>query len=172
MKEEEPEPKAKKASAKAGKPRRSRKSKGGAGTNPVDEVMKIYNSPMGRLVRKGVSAGIIIFPCLYTMDFYAYCQRLGEAMSNPSIMYQGQLGNGETVMVDDYREAYWWLKNKTPEDSRVMAWWDYGYQIAGIANRTTIADGNTWNHEHIATLGRSAWLPPRKGIAHDGEAPR
>merc|ERR550514_317768 len=57
-------------------------------------------------------------------------------------------------MVDDYREAYWWLKNKTPQDARVMAWWDYGYQIAGIANRTTIADGNTWNHEHIATLGR------------------
>ena len=162
VKEEEPEPKAKKASAKAGKPRRSRKSKGGAGTNPVDEVMKIYNSPMGRLVRKGVSAGIIIFPCLYTMDFYAYCQRLGEAMSNPSIMYQGQLGNGETVMVDDYREAYWWLKNKTPEDSRVMAWWDYGYQIAGIANRTTIADGNTWNHEHIATLGKCLVSPEKE----------
>ena len=34
-----------------------------------------------------------------------------------------------------------------------MAWWDYGYQITGIANRTTIADGNTWNHEHIALLG-------------------
>ena len=29
-----------------------------------------------------------------------------------------------------------------------------------LGNRTSIADGNTWNHEHIATLGRSAlsWL--------------
>jgi hypothetical protein len=35
-----------------------------------------------------------------------------------------------------------------------MAWWDYGYQINGMANRTTIADGNTWNHEHIALLGK------------------
>ena len=35
-----------------------------------------------------------------------------------------------------------------------MAWWDYGYQISGVANRTTIADGNTWNHEHIALLGK------------------
>ena len=26
-------------------------------------------------------------------------------------------------MVDDYREAYWWLRDHTPEDSRVMAWW-------------------------------------------------
>jgi len=31
-----------------------------------------------------------------------------------------------------------------------MTWWDYGYQINGIAERTTLADGNTWNHEHIA----------------------
>ena len=43
-----------------------------------------------------------------------------------------------------------------------MAWWDYGYQIAGIANRTTIADGNTWNHEHIATLGRCLTAPEKR----------
>lgn len=36
-----------------------------------------------------------------------------------------------------------------------------GYQIAGIGNRTTIADGNTWNHEHIATLGRCLTAPEK-----------
>ena len=66
---------------------------------------------------------------------------------------------GEIIMVDDYREAYWWLRDNTPEDARVMAWWDYGYQITGIGNRTSIADGNTWNHEHIATLGRCLSAP-------------
>jgi len=40
-----------------------------------------------------------------------------------------------------------------------MAWWDYGYQITGIGKRTSIADGNTWNHEHIATLGRILTAP-------------
>jgi len=44
----------------------------------------------------------------------------------------------------------------------VMAWWDYGYQITGIGNRTTIADGNTWNHEHIALLGRCLTSPEEK----------
>lgn len=58
-------------------------------------------------------------------------------------------------ILDDFREAYWWLRDNTPEDSRIMAWWDYGYQINGVANRTTIADGNTWNHEHIALLGKA-----------------
>lgn len=46
-------------------------------------------------------------------------------------------------LVDDYLDAYNWLHQHTPTDARVMAWWDYGYQINGIANRTTIADGNT-----------------------------
>ena len=53
-------------------------------------------------------------------------------------------------ILEPLRQAYTWLKDNTPEDARVMAWWDYGYQIAGIANRTTIADGNTWTlgHQH------------------------
>jgi asparagine N-glycosylation enzyme membrane subunit Stt3 len=45
----------------------------------------------------------------------------------------------------------------------VTAWWDYGYQITGIANRTSIADGNTWNHEHIANLARSLTATEEKG---------
>lgn len=39
---------------------------------------------------------------------------------------------------------------------------DYGYQISGIANRTTLADGNTWNHEHIATIGRILTAPEKE----------
>ena len=74
--------------------------------------------------------------------------------SEPQIIVSGRGPNGERVVLDDFREAYWWLRNNTPEDSRVMAWWDYGYQINGVANRTTIADGNTWNHEYIALLGK------------------
>ena len=97
--------------------------------------------------------------------FYTYSRRVAQSMSNPSLMYYQRLGDGSTVLIDDYREAYWWLRDNTPEDSRVMAWWDYGYQLNGIANRTTIADGNTWNHEHIATLGRCLVSPEDKAHA-------
>jgi asparagine N-glycosylation enzyme membrane subunit Stt3 len=30
--------------------------------------------------------------------------------------------------------------------------WDYGYQIAGMANRTTLVDNNTVNVTKLATL--------------------
>lgn len=51
------------------------------------------------------------------------------------------------------REAYYWLWQNTPPDAKVMSWWDYGYQIAGMANRTTLVDNNTWNNSHIALVG-------------------
>lgn len=96
---------------------------------------------------------------------YDYSKEMAQNMSNPSIMFQARLQDGTVIMVDDYREAYWWLRDNTPYDARVMAWWDYGYQITGIGNRTTIADGNTWNHEHIALLGRCLTSPEKKAHA-------
>jgi len=36
-----------------------------------------------------------------------------------------------------------------------MSWWDYGYQIAGMADRPTLVDNNTWNNTHIATVGKA-----------------
>ena len=59
-------------------------------------------------------------------------------------------------ILDDFREAYFWLRQNTDEHTRVMSWWDYGYQIAGMANRTTLVDNNTWNNSHIALV--RTWL--------------
>ncbi|CAH0522098.1 unnamed protein product [Peronospora belbahrii] len=55
---------------------------------------------------------------------------------------------------DDYREAFAWLRQNTPENAKILSWWDYGYQIATLANRTVLVDNNTWNNTHIATVGR------------------
>lgn len=42
-----------------------------------------------------------------------------------------------------------------------MSWWDYGYQITGMANRTVLVDNNTWNNTHIATVGRAMASPEK-----------
>jgi len=96
------------------------------------------------------------------LEYRKHSEQMALQFSNPQLMFKTPLQNGQTVMVDDYREAYFWLRDKTPQDSRVLAWWDYGYQITGIGNRTSIADGNTWNHEHIATLGYCLTAPVKK----------
>mmetsp|Transcript_52508 Transcript_52508/g.94171 ORF Transcript_52508/g.94171 Transcript_52508/m.94171 type:complete len:840 (-) Transcript_52508:53-2572(-) len=90
----------------------------------------------------------------YRKEFIEYCEGAAPGFSSPGLVYQAQMRNGQSVIVDDKLKGYEWLKDNTPPDSRVLAWWDYGYQITGIGNRTSLADGNTWNHEHIATIGR------------------
>lgn len=56
------------------------------------------------------------------------------------------------MILDDFREAYYWLRQNTNDEARVMSWWDYGYQIAGMGNKTTLVDNNTWNNSHIALV--------------------
>merc|ERR1719265_576039 len=94
--------------------------------------------------------------------FVKHCDQVARSLSNPQVVYKVQLQDGRDVLVDDYLRGYEWIDQNTPKDARVMAWWDYGYQITGIAKRTSIADGNTWNHEHIATLGRTLTSPEKK----------
>ena len=125
----------------------------------------VYQWTIVRLLRK-VVAGAAVFAAYkyhhYAIEFFNSSKELSVGLSHPSIMFQATLRDGTPIIVDDYREAYWWLRDHTPEDARVMAWWDYGYQITGIGNRTSIADGNTWNHEHIALLGRCLTSPEKR----------
>ena len=62
--------------------------------------------------------------------------------------------DGSRIIFDDFREAYYWLRQNTPEDAKVMSWWDYGYQITAMANRTILVDNNTWNNTHISRVGQ------------------
>ena len=45
-----------------------------------------------------------------------------------------------------------------------MSWWDYGYQITGFSNRTTLVDNNTWNNTHIATVGLAMSSPENEAF--------
>jgi dolichyl-diphosphooligosaccharide--protein glycosyltransferase len=116
-----------------------------------------------RGLRLAVSAWAIQQIIPRAQEFRSTSNQIAKQISHPTIITKGRnKQNGEDVLVDDYRQAYFWLRDNTPEDARIMAWWDYGYQITGIANRTTIADGNTWNHEHIALLGRILTSPEKE----------
>ena len=39
-----------------------------------------------------------------------------------------------------------------------MSWWDYGYQITAMANRTILVDNNTWNNTHISRVGQVCYF--------------
>uniref|UniRef100_A0A3B3CK92 Dolichyl-diphosphooligosaccharide--protein glycosyltransferase subunit STT3B n=1 Tax=Oryzias melastigma TaxID=30732 RepID=A0A3B3CK92_ORYME len=78
-----------------------------------------------------------------------------NAYSSPSVVLASYNHDGSRNILDDFREAYYWLWQNANEHATVMSWWDYGYQIAGMANRTTLVDNNTWNNSHIALVGKA-----------------
>ncbi|CAG8463541.1 92_t:CDS:2 [Diversispora eburnea] len=82
-----------------------------------------------------------------------------NAYSSPSIVLASRQADGSQYIIDDFREAYYWLRKNTDYSSKVMSWWDYGYQIAGMADRTVLVDNNTWNNTHIATVGKAMSSP-------------
>ncbi|KAI3796936.1 hypothetical protein L1987_39623 [Smallanthus sonchifolius] len=102
-------------------------------------------------------ATVLLFGAFYLLSRYViHCTWVtSEAYSSPSIVLAARGAHGQRVIFDDYREAYFWLRQNTPSDAKIMSWWDYGYQITAMGNRTVIVDNNTWNNTHIATVGRA-----------------
>jgi dolichyl-diphosphooligosaccharide--protein glycosyltransferase len=92
----------------------------------------------------------------YLLIFVLHCTWVtSNAYSSPSVVLASRMPDGSQHIIDDYREAYQWLRQNTPENAKVMSWWDYGYQIGGMADRPTLVDNNTWNNTHIATVGKA-----------------
>ncbi|KAJ5915416.1 Dolichyl-diphosphooligosaccharide--protein glycosyltransferase subunit stt3 [Penicillium verhagenii] len=93
---------------------------------------------------------------LYLLLFVAHCTWVtSNAYSSPSVVLASRMPDGSQHIIDDYREAYYWLRQNTADNAKIMSWWDYGYQIGGMADRPTLVDNNTWNNTHIATVGKA-----------------
>lgn len=92
----------------------------------------------------------------YLLLFVLHCTWVtSNAYSSPSVVLASKLADGSQHIIDDYREAYYWLRQNTHPKAKIMSWWDYGYQIGGMADRPTLVDNNTWNNTHIATVGKA-----------------
>ncbi|RAL01560.1 dolichyl-diphosphooligosaccharide--protein glycosyltransferase subunit STT3 [Aspergillus ibericus CBS 121593] len=93
---------------------------------------------------------------VYLLLFVAHCTWVtSNAYSSPSVVLASRMPDGSQHIIDDYREAYYWLRQNTAHNAKIMSWWDYGYQIGGMADRPTLVDNNTWNNTHIATVGKA-----------------
>ena len=108
--------------------------------------------PIKREVALIMICGIFLLLCFYVF----HCTWVtSEAYSSPSIVLAANQADGSRKIFDDFREAYYWLRMNTADDARIMSWWDYGYQLAAMANRTVLVDNNTWNNSHIAQVGQA-----------------
>nr|CAB3266666.1 dolichyl-diphosphooligosaccharide--protein glycosyltransferase subunit STT3A [Phallusia mammillata] len=138
----------------------------------VNHILKTYMKNLDNVVvkdKKGrvktdntypakneIATGVVVMMTVFLSLFATHSVWVtSEAYSSPSIVLSARGGDGGRIIFDDFREAYYWLRHNTPENAKVMSWWDYGYQITAMANRTILVDNNTWNNTHISRVGQA-----------------
>jgi dolichyl-diphosphooligosaccharide--protein glycosyltransferase len=100
--------------------------------------------PLSKLVKLSYVTGIIallIIPMIFPVGSSVFT----ISKIPPTIL------NGGTVfpiISTDWLDSMEWIKNNTPEDAVIAAWWDYGYWIQTKAERASLADNSTI-HTHI-----------------------
>eukprot|EP01052_Picozoa_sp_SAG31_P034665 SAG31_NODE_4083_length_3604_cov_3.076462_1_plen_220_part_00 len=104
-----------------------------------------------------IAAMMTIGVCVMLFLYVKHCLWVtATAYSSSSVVLSTTGPSGSKVMFDDFREAYLWLRENTPEDAKVLSWWDYGYQVAAMANRSVIVDSNTWNNTCVTACVQCA----------------
>lgn len=81
-------------------------------------------SKEGVYMKRGASILLVLTAYFMGGTFVRYCWRLAQDLANPTIIQRARLRDGSIIKLDDYREGYWWIRDNTPEDARIMAWWD------------------------------------------------
>jgi dolichyl-diphosphooligosaccharide--protein glycosyltransferase len=77
---------------------------------------------------------------------------------SPTILSGG--GHESRLVSDNWPETMEWIKQNTPENSVIAAWWDYGYWITTLSDRTTIVDNATLDDLQIKKMAYALLADP------------
>ena len=72
---------------------------------------------------------------------------------SPTTIAAGSLPIKPPEPVADWINALYWMRVNLSSTDVVACWWDYGYWITTIANKTTLADNGTVNVTQIVQIG-------------------
>jgi len=118
-------------------------------------MVRVMEEAERAFVRKEAHAGKglagFTFPLIFMLTFLSVAGSV-QAAESPVTIASASLPMKEGFT--DWLEALSWIKANLPPDAVIAAWWDYGYWIRVIANRTTLADNGTINMTQIQLIAR------------------
>jgi len=100
--------------------------------------------PIGKLIKLPYVAGIIVL--LIIPMIFPVGSTISDLSKVPPTILNG--GTIFPITSTDWLDSMEWIKNNTPEDAVIAAWWDYGYWIQTKGERASLADNSTI-HTHI-----------------------
>jgi len=128
------------------------------------EINKLKNS----VIKLPFVIGLIIL-LIIPLIFPTTANVLAITYQPPTIMNGGSTFKISTT---DWLDSMEWIKNNTPEDAVIGAWWDYGYWIQTKGERASLADNSTLIDSIIKKIATVFLSTPDKGwkTLHEMEA--
>jgi dolichyl-diphosphooligosaccharide---protein glycosyltransferase len=117
-------------------------------------------STSGKAVK--ISYVVVIIMMLSIPMFYPTNANWVSSADIPPAIANG--GTGYRLQTSDWTDAMNWLSKNTEPDAVVASWWDYGYWITTLGNKTSLADNATLNQTRIATIAKMFVSDEQSGI--------
>ena len=128
------------------------------GQRPTNSIAKIAS-----LAVIGI---LLTVPLFYPLDHNWSNDQIERPIS---ILHSGSHFD---ISTNDWAASMQWLKENSPKDSVIAAWWDYGYWISTLSERKTVADNSTlldWQIKKVATTYMSTPNDAWKILSSDAE---
>lgn len=85
--------------------------------------MKHEQSKESNGIGQNIRSIVTVVIMLLLMLFAVHCTWVtSNAYSSPSIVLASYGSDGTRQILDDFREAYFWLSQNTADEARVMSW--------------------------------------------------
>ena len=137
-------------------------------TSQTTRAKKRYRGIIGKETAAGILIMIFILLTLsYVIgtDFIAGPNAQGAKVYtqaySPTTISAASLAVQPSDTARDWLNALTWIRENLPPSPQqpgepgtvIASWWDYGYWITAIANRSSLADNGTWNSSQIKQIG-------------------
>ena len=89
----------------------------------------------------------MVYPVEHNFNWTTYLTGVPPTITNGGTFF--------LTATNDWTDAMQWLRENTPKDSVVAAWWDYGYWISTLGERKSLSDNATlmdWQIKKTASM--------------------
>jgi dolichyl-diphosphooligosaccharide--protein glycosyltransferase len=107
---------------KANKKKESKKTDEGHLSAQVAALTKFVKSQYAyhTLLRKAVAVVLLLVMAWGAVKYYRHCDDMSANLSEPQIMIRGRARDGSFVIIDDFRESYWWTAQRLSQTERCL----------------------------------------------------
>ena len=123
----------------------------------ISRILKGLQKPTSTTIKISFLVVIVIL----LMIPMVYPERLNWSNNNVgipiSILHSGSKFD---ISTNDWPDAMQWVRENTPKDAVIAAWWDYGYWISTLGERKTLADNATLIDWQIMKIASTLFSTP------------